>query len=255
MSRTIFMIHGMWGGSWCWDNFKKYFEEMGYKCIVPILRYHNVSPLEKPDPRLGTVSLRDYADDLEKEIKNLSEEPIIMGHSMGGLLAQILASRGLGKMIVLLTPAPPAGINALKISVIRSFLSSFLKIGFWKRPMKQTFSEAVYSMMHLLPLEEQKKAYNKFVYESGRAACEIGFWFFDRHKSASVDESKIKCPMLVIAGKLDRITPASVVKKIAEKYKTVSTYKEFDNHTHWVIGEEKWEDVARYVSEWINKQI
>jgi pimeloyl-ACP methyl ester carboxylesterase len=117
--------------------------------------------------------------------------------------------------------------------------------------MGQTFNEAVYSMLHLLPENEQREAYGKFVYESGRAAFEIGYWLFDSKGASKVDESKITCPVLVVAGTQDRITPASVVRQVARKYKDVSTYKEFKNHAHWVLAEPGWEEVAEYVGVWI----
>lgn len=98
-------------------------------------------------------------------------------------------------------------------------------------------------------VEEQKKIFGRFVYESGRVVFEMGFWFFDRKGAARVDESKITCPVLVVAGGLDRITRASVVRKVAAKYRTVSTYKEFLNHAPWVIGEPHWQEVAEYVSD------
>ncbi|GAI51532.1 unnamed protein product [marine sediment metagenome] len=121
--------------------------------------------------------------------------------------------------------------------------------------MRQTFGEAVYSMMHLLTAEEQKELYSKFVYESGRAASEIGFWFLDPKGAAKVDESKITCPVLVIAGAQDRITPASVVRKVADKYKAVSTYREFANHAHWVIGELRWQGITEYIYDWLNQAL
>jgi pimeloyl-ACP methyl ester carboxylesterase len=106
-------------------------------------------------------------------------------------------------------------------------------------------------MMHLLPEADQKAAYERFVFESGMAATEIGFWLFDPKRAARVDESKVTCPVLVVSGAEDRITPTSVVRKIANKYQTVSTYKEFENHTHWVIGEPGWEKIAENVADWI----
>ncbi len=255
MADTIVMIHGMWGNSWYWQNYKQFFESKGYNCITPDLRFHTMDPKASPDPALGETSLVDYADDLEKEIKKLSSKPILMGHSMGGLLCQMLAERGLAKAIVLLTPASPSGIMALRLSVIKSFWSTMIKWGFWKKPMIQTFDEAVYSMMHLLPPEEQKSSYEKFVYESGRAAFEIGFWLFDGRKASKVDASKVTCPVLVIAGKEDRITPASVVERVAGKYKSVSTYRVFDHHAHWVVGEPGWQDVAGYAYEWLTAHV
>lgn len=251
MPETIFMIHGMWGGPWCWNNFKDSFQRSGYHCVPAILRFHDMDPREPPDPRLGTTSLLDYAEDLEREIHELGVQPIVMGHSMGGLLAQILASRGLAKALVLLTPASPSGIVAVRWSVLMSFRSVQFRWGFWKKPMRQTFNEAVYSMMHLLSPCEQKAAYDKFVYESGRAAWEIGYWFVDPRRASRIEQSKITSPVLVIAAAEDRITPAPVVRRVAEKYRTVSTYKKFPNHAHWLIGEPGWEEVADHVTGWL----
>ncbi len=286
MADTIMMIHGMWGGPWHWENYKSVFEAEGYNCVTPTLRFHDISPHSEPDPKLGTTSLLDYADDLEKEIHGLqsrgfSAPTVIIGHSMGGLLAQILASRGLPKAAVLLTPAPCApNSTVMEWSVTKSFWSAMMNWGavdssgrirwavrnafpfrnrFGSRPYMPTFEEAVYSMMDLLSPEEQREAYNKFVYESGRAAWEIGFWFLDlfRRKAAWVDASKVNCPILVVAGSLDRITPASSVRKVAAKFKAVPTpdgprhYKEFPNHTHWVLAEPGWQEIVEYVSKWL----
>ena len=286
MTETLMMIHGMWGGPWHWENYKSIFEADGYKCITPTLRYHDISPHTEPDPRLGVTSLLDYAEDLETEIRDLKSHglaapPVIIGHSMGGLLAQILANRGLPKAAVLLTPAPCApNTTIMEWSVTKSFWSAMMNWGsvdssgkirwgarktfplrsrFGSKPYMPTFEEAVYSMMDLLSPDEQRQAYDKFVYESGRAAWEIGFWFLDlfRRKAAWIDPSKVNCPVLVVAGSLDRITPASSVRKVAAKFKAVPNpeaprhYKEFPNHTHWVLAEPGWREIAEYVSKWL----
>ena len=245
------MIHGMWGGSWCWDNYKDFLEKKGYHCITTTLRHHDMDHVDRPDTKLGTTSLLDYAKDLEQEILQLDMKPIVMGHSMGGLLAQILGSRDLTKALVMLTPAPPYGIISIRPSVIKSFWSILTKWGFWKTPHHQTFDEAVYSLLHLMPEDQQKIIFDKFVCESGRAATEIGFWFLDPKKASYVDASKVKCPVLVISGSEDRITPAVITEKIAKKYKPLSTYKSFANHAHWVIGEPGWMEISDYVSEWL----
>jgi len=252
MADTVFMIHGMWGSAWYWQNYKNVFEKAGYRCVTTTLRYHDMDPKAAPDPRLGSTSLLDYAEDLEREVRGLSDKPIIVGHSMGGLLAQMLGSRGLAKALVLLTPASPSGIIPIRLSVIRSFLSVLLRWGFWRRPMRQTTNEAVYSMLQLLSPSEQRNAYERFVYESGRAFCEIGFWPLDLRGAARVDESKVTCPMLVIGGAQDRITPVSVVRRVAKKYHKVAAYKEFSNHAHWVVGEPQWEEVAEFALQWLS---
>jgi len=171
---------------------------------------------------------------------------------MGGLLAQILGSRGLAKAVVLLSPSSPAGIIGLRFSVMKGFWSAQTKWGFWRKPMRQTFDEAAYSMLHLCPVKYQKEIYGRFVYESGRAAFETGYWPFDKHGASKVDESKVTCPMLIIAGAQDRITPPSVIRRVAKKYQAVARYKEFDNHAHWLVAEPGWQEIAEYVSAWLS---
>ena len=241
----------MWGSPCNWDNYRRVLEAAGYRCIAPTLPYHNMDPHGIPDPRLGTASLLDYADALEQEIRQLGEKPIVMGHSMGGLLAQMLGARGLAKSLVLLSPASPAGIMAITPSVIRGSLSIQTKWGFWKNPMRLTFAEAAYSVFNLLPESERKEIYSKFVYESGRAGCEIFYWFLDPHRASKVDASKITCPVLVIAAGKDRAFNASVVRRVAKKYKSVSSYKEFNNHAHWIMGEPQWQEVVEYIAVWL----
>jgi non-heme chloroperoxidase len=255
MAKTIYMIHGMWGGPWYWNNFKTFFSEQGYKVITPTLRHHDIEPHEEPDPALGTTSLLDYAADLEAEIKKLPEKPILMGHSMGGLLAMILASRNLASIVVAITPASPAGINAIRPSVIRSFFSIQTKWAFWKKPMRQTFREAAYSMLNMLPPEEQKEAYSKFVFESGRAAFEIGYWFLDKQRASGIDESAITVPLLIIGGKEDRITPVSVIQKVAKKFRAKADYKEIKNHAHWIMAEPGWQEVSRDIAAWLDEKV
>lgn len=254
MAATLFMIHGMWGTSRDWGRYIAFFESRGYRCIATTLPYHDSDPRDPPDPRLGTASLLDYADAMERELRQLDEPPVIMAHSMGGLVAQILGARGLARSLVLLTPAAPAGILSLTPSVIRSFWRTQLRWGFWRKPLRQTFAEAAYSSLNLLPEEEQRKCYAGYGYESGRVIFEIGYWPLDRRRAARVDEARITCPMLVVAATQDHITPAPVVRKVARKYHAVSTYREFPGHAHWVLGEPGWEDIAQYVADWLEQQ-
>jgi len=247
------MIHGMFGGSWCWEKYRVFFECGGYRCLTPVLRYHDVDPKDRPHPNLGTVGLLDYADDLEQVIRGLDEKPIIIGHSMGGLIAQILGSRGLGSSLVLLSSAAPAGISAVTPSVLKSISTEVIEWGFWRKPIKSTFESTSYSAMHLLSEEERRAAYSCYVHESGRAFFEIGFSFLDTGKASFIDEKKIDVPVLVVAGAEDRITPASVNRKIARKYKGVSTYMEFPHHAHWIFGEPGWETVAETIHFWLRQ--
>lgn len=251
MSQTIFMIHGMTTGGWIWENYQKYFEQNGYQCLTPTLRYHDQDPKDPPHPQLGTTSILDYVDDLEKEILKLDEKPIIMGHSMGGLITQILGSRGLGNALVLLCPVPPAGIPMFQWSVLKGSWKTISTMGFWKKPMRQSYEDVKYSVLNLTPEAEGKALYDRLGYESGRATWEIGFWPMDSKKATRVDENNITCPMLIITGSQDRIIPASVVRKIAHKYERVSAYKEFPNHAHNILWEPGWKKVTEYIYGWL----
>jgi non-heme chloroperoxidase len=251
VKETIVMIHGMWGSPRIWDCFKLYFETVGYSCITPALRYHDMKPHSQPDANLGRTSLLDYFHDLENQIVLLDRRPVIMGHSMGGLLAQMLAAKGLAKSLVLLAPAPPAGLVLFNASSFRSLLSVVTKPGFWNKPVMTTFKEASFGVFNVCPDTLKKTSYDDFVYESGRASFEIVFWYFDRHRASAVDEKEVTCPILVIAGKEDHIIPGIATERIAEKYKSVSTYKEVEDHAHYLIGEPGWENIANIAREWM----
>ncbi len=251
MTKTIFMIHGMWGTSAFWDNYRAFFEAKGYRVIATNLRYHNSTRKDDPDPRLGKTRLLDYAEDLEKEIRQLDEKPIIMGHSMGGLLTQILGSRDLGRALIALTPAAPVGIFPVTPSVLRSFFSILTTWGFWHKPVRQTFGEACYSMLNLLSLEEQKAEYAKFVHESGRAIAAVGLWMLGGGLDGRVDARKVTAPMLIIGGGQDHITPAWVVRQIGKKYQH-ATYMEYPDKAHWIVSGPGWEDVAEDIAAWLD---
>lgn len=251
----LFMIHGANCGGWAWNEYKQFFETRGYECTAPDLLYHNVDPSHLPPPQIGNVSLLDYAEDLEKKIRALSVKPIIVGHSMGGLLAQILGQRGLAKGLVLLEPAPPGGSYPMVKAFVHG-LFALVKIGdFWHSPIRSTLKESSFAVLHMLSPEKQKEVHDKFVYESGRALAEIGFFVLDKHKSSQVDEKKVACPVLAIAGSQDRLISPKMVRIVAEKYKNHAHYKEFAEHGHWILGEPGWEKVTQYIHEWIEKNI
>jgi non-heme chloroperoxidase len=255
MSKTIVMIHGMWGSGNVWSDYKQYFESQGYQVITPTLRFHGNQFIHAAPAELGRLSILDYANDLEKEIRALNEKPIIMGHSMGGLIAQILASRGLAAKLVLLTPAPPAGILALRLSSIRTFMSVLGQWGFWRKPMRLSFNEAKYGIMNALTPDQQVEEYGKYSFESGHAAFEIAFWTFDANKATYVDTRAVSCPVLVISAGKDRIVPVSVVSKIAQKYQKATdvTYRKFTNFGHAIHQQQGWQEIADFASDWIKK--
>lgn len=254
MGTPIMMIHGMWAGGWVWERFIPIFAGRGYRCLAPTLRHHDAPPAE-PSPLLGRVSLLDYAADLQRDIEGMEEPPVLMGHSMGGMLAQILGARGLARALVLLSPMPPQGLNVLSTASLRMFRRSLGRWGFWRRPTRPAFRDAVVSMLGRLPVEERRAVYDRLVHESGRAACETGFWFLDPRRAKYVDASRIACPVLVVAGSEDVLHPPAMMRAVARRYEPYSTYEELAGHGHWLVGEPGWRDVAEYVADWLDRRL
>ncbi len=253
MNRCVVMIHGMWGGPWCWDGYRAMLEADGWSCLVSPLPCHDNDACAAPDPLLGRLSLLDYADALAARITAVGERPIVIGHSMGGLLAQMLAAQGLVRAAVLLAPAAPAGVWAIGPTVVRSFWSILTTWAFWRKPVLQTFDAASYSLLHRLPPEERREVYGRFGPESGRVVFEIGLWLVDARHAARVDAAKVDCPMLVVGGREDRMTPPWALRRVARRYG--ATYSEYEHHAHWLIGEPGWQDIAAEVLAWMNAQV
>jgi pimeloyl-ACP methyl ester carboxylesterase len=251
VKEIVMMIHGMWGNDGVWVRFKQYFEAAGYSCITPVLRFHSMKTDSPPSAALGRTSLLDYAQDLENEISVMASKPIIMGHSMGGLLAQILAAKGLAKSLVLLAPSPAAGLVKFSFSAGKLLLSEITRPGFWNMPVRLTYKEAAFGLFNLCPDELKRQLYKECIFESGRATFETAFWYLDCRKASSVDQKKVTCPIMIIVGKEDRATPVTVVRRIAEKYQTVTSYKELDHHAHWLPAEPGWEDIAGMIKDWL----
>ncbi len=254
MRGSIMMIHGMWAGGWVWNDYIPIFEERGYRCLTPTLRHHDAPPLQPPEA-LGRTSLADYVDDLRKEIEKLDHLPVLMGHSMGGMLAQLLGARGLGKPLVLLSPMPPQGFNVFSLASLRMFRQTLKRWGFWRNPARPTFSDAAAVMLEHLPTDEQKRVYDRLVHESGRVAYETGFWFLDPHATKYVDASRITCPVLLVTGTEDALHPPAMMRKVARRYEPYSTYLEFPGHGHWLIGEPGWREIAGRISNWLDEVV
>lgn len=253
LSTTIVMIHGMWAGGWVWSDYIPVFEARGYRCLAPTLRHHDAPPLQPPGA-LGRTSLLDYANDLQTEIQELDQPPVLMGHSMGGILAQMLGARGLARALVLLSSMPPQGINVISAASLRMFRGTLNHWGFWRKPTRPTFADAAAALLGHLPGDQQSSVYERLVHESGRAACEAGFWFLDPRAAKSVDASRIACPVLVVAGDEDALHPPSMMRKVAQRYEPHSTYLELPGHGHWLVGEPGWQEIAERIADWLDEK-
>ncbi len=247
----VVMVHGMWCTGGHWALWRQHFEHAGYTVHTPTLRHHDVDPSLPPHPQLGRTSIQDYVNDLAGYIHALPEKPVLVGHSMGGLLCQLLAARGCARGAVLLCPVSPAGVLALRPSVIRTFFRILSVWGFWRHPQRLNTREAAYGIFNRLPDAQRFLETTRLRWESGRAAAEAGFWFLDPHRATRVRFSQMPCSVLILASADDRVTPASVCRAIANRYGVRAEYSEFKGHAHWVLSEPGWEVLAERALTWI----
>jgi non-heme chloroperoxidase len=200
---------------------------------------------------LGTTGLADYASDLEDEMKALGKAPILLGHSMGGLLAQMLAARCETRAVVLLAPSAPWGVPPSSLFEIASAQAMLLNVGFWNSILKPDEHIAGRHSVDRLAGAARDAVLARFVPESGRAIFEIMHWGMDMGRASEVDVRAITCPLLFIAGGEDRLNPPATVERIAALYGDRALYEKFPGMSHWLVGEPGWEEIADRALAWL----
>lgn len=247
----VVMIHGAFCGPWSLDGLKAKFEAAGYAVTAPCLRFHdgNRAPVA-----LGTTGLADYAADLAEEIAALNSPPILVGHSMGGLLAQMLASRMEIRALVLLAPSAPWGVPPTTLFEIGAAHAMHLQPGYWNSVLEPNRDVALAHSLERLPRDMRDDVFGRFVPESGRATFEVMNWGLDLNHASEVKADAVRCPILCLTGSEDRINPPSTVERVAALYGDRATAEVLDGMGHWLIGEPGWEKLADRALTWLEKQ-
>jgi pimeloyl-ACP methyl ester carboxylesterase len=244
----VLMIHGGFCGPWAWDEFAARFRDAGYDVSAPALRFHDGA---KPAPALATTSLLDYAADLEKQIVAMWAPPILVGHSIGGLLAQMLAARCGIAAAILLAPTAPWGVPPSTLFEIGTAQTLMLRVGFWSMILEPDLNVVAAHSLDRFPEAQRKSVFDKFCPESGRAIFEALHWGLDMRRASEVDIRKVTCPLLFLTGAGDRISPPGTVQRAAALYKN-STFEIMPAMSHWLIGEPGWEAVCDRSLTWLD---
>lgn len=250
MARLAILIHGMWATSDVWRNWRKFLEDRGWQALAPSLRHHDVLP-SAPPPGLGETSLSDYVADLKALIEGLPEKPVVIGHSMGGLIALRLCADGVAKAGVLLTPAPPSAILALRPSNLMAFARIQARWAWWRKPHRANRREALAYTFNTTDPAEGAALHEAFVHESGRVLFEIGLPWLDRRKAAHIDPRRVTVPLLFVGAEKDKLVPPDVVRRNAKYFSHVSDYLEYPGQGHWVLGQPGWEKIAEQAEAWL----
>ncbi|MBS1556070.1 MAG: alpha/beta hydrolase [Bacteroidetes bacterium] len=252
--KTIVFIHGLFVTNNCWDEWKKYFEERGYTCYASAYPLKNESPLNLrkniATGKIETLRFQNILEFYESEIKKIGGKPILIGHSLGGNLVQLLINKGLGSAGVCIHSGPPKGLISFKHSFLKSNLP--LLRASTKKPYLMPYKNWQYAFTNGMTLSEQQATYDNYlVPESPQIAKDA------TTKITKVDFRKPHAPLLFTAGSTDHIIPASLNKRNYKKYKdknSVTDFHLFQNRNHFVIGAAGWQEVAAYIEQWINKQ-
>jgi pimeloyl-ACP methyl ester carboxylesterase len=247
----LFFIHGMWSQPKVWDRFRAHFEPLGYDCHAPALPGHDVAPSDPVPTMLAGASLKDYVDALEIDARKCSEAPIIIGHSLGGLLAQLLAVRVQPRALVLLSTAPSASVFALSYEPLKSLWPIAKQWGYWTRATLMPPAAAMYGIFNNVPQDEAEAELKSLVHDSGRVLFQLSMPWFDKARGGFVDYAKLMMPTLVVCGDADRITPIGLSRRTARKLGGKVSFKEMEDFGHWIIGRQGAPIVSRHMDDFI----
>jgi pimeloyl-ACP methyl ester carboxylesterase len=250
-TRSIVLIHGLFVNNTSWAAWKSYFEARGYTVYSPANPGHDGKPSslrENIHPDLTKTGFKDVVENIIKLIDTLPEKPIVVGHSLAGLVVQKLIELDKAVAGISIDGAPPKNVFAplatikIVLPVVNPFKGNSAFLGSREWYHKAFFNN--YSKVESDRLFDQIA-----VPESRKIARDTLLTSF-----ASVDFRKAHNPILFIGGEKDNIFSASFTKKIAGSYQdknSIADYKEFKGRSHFICGENGWEEVADYVLNWI----
>lgn len=261
VARDIVLIHGLWMTPLSWENWKKRFSAHGYNVITPGWPGIDGKAIEEirrnPDFLRG-LGVEEIVNHYATFIEALENPPIIMGHSFGGLITQLLLNQGLGSAGVAICSGQTKGVLRLPLSTIR------VAWGALKNPFNvngiidYSFKQFDYAFTNGLPRDVAMNAFKRyFIPGPTRPLIQAGLANFTPDAVSTVDyENKNRAPLLFIGAGKDHVVPATVSRENAFKYNTLSTtdYREFSDRTHFIVGQEGWEEVADFCLQWAVEQ-
>jgi pimeloyl-ACP methyl ester carboxylesterase len=242
------MVHGAFCGGWAFETFRQPFEARGMDVRALDLPGHGVAPDRGV---VGRASMSDYAKAVALACAECCEPPVLIGHSMGGLVCQLAAARTPVRGLILLAPSAPWGVHGSTVEEAVSAVSLMGMSPFWSIPIDPDFTLAAQYSLNRFPAEARKNLYRRMGPESGRALWETLNWWLDPFMTTNVSPAGVSAPVLAVAGGRDLIHPPVTVRQTAARLsgKTVV----FDEMSHWLIGEPGWEQVAGTCLDWMTE--
>jgi pimeloyl-ACP methyl ester carboxylesterase len=183
-------------------------------------------------------------------IAGLPEPPVIVGHSMGAVIGQQLAAKGLARALLLLAPGAPWGILPSTDGEFALAIGLMQAAPFWDKALEPSFEVARGDSLASLSPDAQRRVFDQFSAESGRALFELFFWMFDKRRATAVETAKVACPVLVISGSDDKVISTATARKVAGQYPG-GTFEEAAGRGHFLIMEDGAKALAERCADWI----
>jgi len=247
----VVFVHGLWLLPSSWDRWAAMFEEAGLAAVSPgwpddpeTVEQAKAHPEVFAHKSVGQIA--DYIDGI---IRRLDQKPAVIGHSFGGLLAQIIAGRGLAAVTVAIDPAPFRGVLPLPISALRSASPVLSNPANRNRAVPLTYEQFRYAFANAVGEDEAKELYETYaVPGSGvpifqAAAANLNPW-----TEAKVDtKNPERGPLLIVVGEKDHTVPPAIAKaayKRQQGNEGVTEFVEIPGRGHALVIDNGWRDVA-----------
>src|SRR4051812_14283562 len=253
----IVLIHGLWLTPRSWEGWKERFESRGHQVLTPAWPRieGEVEDIRKDPSALNGLGVTEIVDHYDAIIRGLDRPPVIMGHSFGGLVTELLLDRGLGAAGVAISPAPVKGVLRLPPATLRSAFPVLGNPANRKKTVELTPKQFHYSFTNTMDEAGSKAAYDRYeIPGPGRVLFQAALANFNPNAVTKADFHKDdRPPLLVMGNDQDHTVPASVSKEAADrlgKSKAVVDYKEYTGRPHFTAGAPGWEAVADDAFDW-----
>jgi non-heme chloroperoxidase len=256
----VVFIHGLWLLPSSWTNWTDLCEQAGYAALTPDWPDDPDTVDEaraNPDVLAGKT-LGQIADHTTEIIDALDRKPAVMGHSTGGLLAQMLAGRGLSAVTVAIDPGVFRGVLPLPASVLKGVGPFLVNPRTRRRAVTLTFGQFTYGWANALDEKEAKELYDAFhVAGSGIALVQMGNANLNPWTEAKVDtKNHDRGPLLIIDGEKDHTVPwaiANAAFKRQRRNPAVTEIVKIPNRGHSLTIDHGWREVARTALDFVKR--